>query len=778
MRLYDALRLINHTIVHEQTRESLLQGVCRICVEFGGFTLAWFGWVAPDTQRVVALEQYGEHLDYLAEIPMYASGDMSGGNGPSGLCIRSGRPYICNDFHNDPATGPWREAAQRHQIRASATLPIRLNGVVVGIFGIYASETGVFGDREVELLEEAALDVSFALDNFAREEERTRGQEASRYLAAIVESSDASIMSLSLDRRIISWNSAAHRMFGYTADEVLGRKTTTLVPLEAMDEHYDLFRRLQAGERIVNLDTMRVGKSGRKIPVTVTLSPLKSPSGETIGYSKILRDMSDLKLAEATVRENEKRFEVVIESLDEGLIIMAREGAMITANAAARRMLELPDGQTFEQEGFTYATVFEVSGESTEGTPLRRWLSRKLSESRTFVDLEVRVKTRLSGVERTINCSGSMVQFALDKDLAFLRFQDITDKRLAEKQIEHLASFPELTPALILEINRKLEIVYINPTMKNLLSCVVSLDPVQLIPVRWQAILVQPGPIWEESETVQIEIGDRSYQMIFRFLTGSQTLRGYGLEITDLLRTQTALDEAQAQLLQSQKMEAVGQLAAGVAHDFNNILGVISGYSALLKKHIRSDDTGSRYLSKIQQAEQRAAPIIRQLLSFSRKQLANLATHDLNDAVAAIQEMLQRLLREDIHFEVLCQANPSSVRVDDGQIGQVLMNLVVNARDAMPEGGNLTLRTHTVRIEGEHDSGVAVLEPGDYVALSLSDTGCGMDPATKSRIFEPFFTTKDMGFRLFLRLCSNAGAASLWRANSEKGLPSPSIFHW
>ena len=199
------------------------------------------------------------------------------------------------------------------------------------------------------------------------------------------------------------------------------------------------------------------------------------------------------------------------------------------------------------------------------------------------------------------------------------------------------------------------------------------------------------------------------------------------------------------QLHQAQKMEALGQLAGSVAHDFNNLLSVIIGYSELLSANLGSEGPAGVRLETIKKAGQRAASLTSQLLAFSRRQALQPRVLNLNSLVTETQRMLQRLIGEDIEQKVLLDPVLSKTKADPGQIVQVIMNLAVNARDAMPRGGKLTIKTaNTSFKDGVSFSGVAV-PPGEYVLLSVSDTGTGMDEETRNRLFEPFFTTKAAG---------------------------------
>jgi signal transduction histidine kinase/CheY-like chemotaxis protein len=220
---------------------------------------------------------------------------------------------------------------------------------------------------------------------------------------------------------------------------------------------------------------------------------------------------------------------------------------------------------------------------------------------------------------------------------------------------------------------------------------------------------------------------------------------GTSQDITETRRAEDALHRSEEKLRQSQKMEAVGRLAGGVAHDFNNLLTVIGGYSAMSLKMLKQGDPLQKNIDEIQRASDRAVSLTGQLLAFSRKQVLQPRVLQLNEVVHGMEKMLRRLIGEDVELTTVLDPALVQVKADPGQIEQVILNLAVNARDAMPRGGRLTISTSNASIDQKTSFRDRVMDPGRYVMLAISDNGVGMTADVKSHLFEPFFTTKGLG---------------------------------
>ncbi len=280
-------------------------------------------------------------------------------------------------------------------------------------------------------------------------------------------------------------------------------------------------------------------------------------------------------------------------------------------------------------------------------------------------------------------------------------------------------------------------------------------EPADAVPVPWtehvhpddrarvlHAVTTAREPATEEFRIVG---PDRPPQWIRAHVSPVRDPAGRVVRVIAIMEDITELRRAEEQAYLAQKMEAIGLLAGGVAHDLNNILTAITGEAELLREDLPVGDARREAVQEILKSVGRAAALTRQLLAFSRRQVLDPRVLDLNALVANLDKMLRRVIGEDVSLETVPGAAPGTVRADPGQLEQVVMNLVVNARDAMPDGGKLTIETAAVELDEAYAAAHRPVQPGSYVMLAVSDTGCGMTEEVRSRIFEPFFTTKEQG---------------------------------
>jgi len=547
------------------------------------------------------------------------------------------------------------------------------------------------------------------------------------------------------DGLILEANRRALDEYGYEAAEIRG------LPLRDLDtspgDGREVSREDPAGAG-VTYETIRRRKDGTVFPAEVSARVI-DVEGRRF-YHEIVRNISERKQAEAALRESEERFRATLYSIGDGVITTDTDGLVTRMNRPAEALTGWVEEQA---AGQPIDRVFHIVNEETRrevANPVRRVLETGL----VFGLANHTVLVARDGVERPIADSGAPIRAADGATQGVvLVFQDQTEQRRIQAHDRWLSSMLEQSVNEVYVFDAAtLRFAYVNGTalahlgytfdeMRDMTP--LDIKP-ELSPARFESLIAPVRSAAQptiEFETVHRTKSGELYDVLIllRLIEapwGPQFL-AMGLDITNRRRLEL-------QLLQAQRMEAVGRLAGGIAHDFNNLLGVINNYADFGLQ--RGDPYSCDYFGEIRTAGQRAAVLTRQLLAFSRKQVLQPEILSLNDVVADVEGMLRPLIGEDVNLSIALGADSCKVRADRSQIEQVLVNLAANAKDAMPDGGDLRLETSTVLLEDEHAATPHVaVSPGSYVLLSVSDSGHGMDEETRRRAFEPFFTTKAVG---------------------------------
>ncbi|MGD9488660.1 MAG: PAS domain S-box protein [Calditrichaceae bacterium] len=494
---------------------------------------------------------------------------------------------------------------------------------------------------------------------------------------------------------------------------------------------------------------LKASKTYRHIEDSVT--PQIDKKDRMIGFFGVARDITDRKMTQEKLRKSEERFRLAFRTSPDAISITTlNKGIYIDIN-----------------RGFTTITGFthkEIIGKSSIG---KLWVSvddrnrmAAALKSHKYIDnLEAKfrmkdgtIKTGLMSA-RIIDLDGEQCVLSITRDITDLN--QIRDAlRESEKRYELATSAGNVG---VWDWNIVTGEIYIDPHLKSILGYKDHEISNRL--EEWKK-LDYPDDQPNVLAAVNDHLSDKSriYQIAHRmvhkngeirwFLARGNALRDAKGNAYRMVGTETDITETknlEEQLMQAQKMEAVGRLAGGIAHDFNNLLTVINGYSELLTSRLRKDDPIYREASQIRNAGERAARLTNQLLAFSRRQILQPKVFDINELLREMEKMLGRLIGEDIELITLFPDNVCLIKADPNQIDQVIMNMAVNARDAMPDGGKLIIETQNIEILDDHVKQRRMVEPGLYVRLSLSDTGSGMDKQTQAHIFEPFFTTKEQG---------------------------------
>jgi PAS domain S-box-containing protein len=442
------------------------------------------------------------------------------------------------------------------------------------------------------------------------------------------------------------------------------------------------------------------------------------------------RSQADKAAAEAAFRRREEQYRLITENTRDLIALLDLDQRFLYVSPSHQRVLghdpEVMLGKSYEEWVHP-----------TDAKALRRTFEEALF-FREGCNVEVRWRMQ-NGRWQSFETTGNWIFDERGKpQRALLVSRDISERKRAEIEIERLAAFPRYNPHPVWAFAADGSLIYFNDAVVALTRALGKTHPRDVLPLNISTIVKMCLSTGQSKIRMDTSMGRRTLSWSFAPIVPHQVVYSWSEDITDRL-------SLEAQLRQSQKMESVGQLAAGVAHDFNNILTIIQGHAQMMMSMGRVEPRLAESIRQISTAAERAANLTRQLLMFSRKQAMQPQLLNLNDVVQNIAKMLRTLVGDQIQVQLDRARQLPIINADPGMMEQVLVNLAVNARDAMPRGGTITVTTSSVDIDASYVARNSDSRPGVHVCLSVSDTGCGMSAETLSHLFEPFFTTKEVG---------------------------------
>jgi len=563
--------------------------------------------------------------------------------------------------------------------------------------------------------------------------------------SAVIENMSDPMIVLDAQDRIVDLNPSAQSILGHTASEAIGQPAS-----KVLYQWTDLFERYRNVKKTHEEITLGDGEGQRYFDLR--LSSLYERNGCFTGRVIVLNDTTERKNAEKTLQEAEERY-AAARGANDGLWDWNLKTNDVYFSPRWKSILGYEEEEVGNSPEEWFNRIHpedmqqvkaEISAHLEGAIPHFENEHRMLHKDGTFHWMLSRGLAIRDEQERSIRMAGSQI--------------DITKRKQAEESLRLFEKAVETLQLGLTITDSKGKIIYSNPAEAAMHGYGVE----ELI--GQDVRILAPRAIWNPMTTDQLlkrkswrreSVNVRKDGSIFPVQLMSVVVPNvdghpFGVittseDITERKRAEEEMASLEEQLRQSQKIEAIGRLAGGVAHDFNNLLTVIKGYSELSLTMLTEGDPIKENVEDIKKASDRAGNLTRQLLAFSRRQILDMRVLDLNAILRDLEKMLRRLISEDIEMETRLAEGLGEIKTDPGQIEQLVINLVVNAKDAMPSGGKLTIETGDVVLGEEYARTHIGVRPGRYVMLSVSDTGIGMSPEVKERIFEPFFTTKEVG---------------------------------
>jgi PAS domain S-box-containing protein len=729
------IRALSEALARPENIPNILGDVLVHCLDAAGLSTGLLYLIGPEG-RLRLQAQTGLRSDTREE-----AADWFGHPEMLGRILDRGEPvaYIPGDSEaREPALA---EIASRMATQSVLVVPFVIQGKPLGAL-VMASGSHDLSER-VWVSFSQALAVQFG-QTVALGQSLSRGAASEARYRTLMERANDAILVLDPGRRILEANHQAEELLGRRQAEILGRPYDELVESEERESTLAGWTRLLAEGTIRVEGCHFLRADGTRVAADISSAVVKV--GEETVVLSILRDITERLRAEAELRATKERLQEVVSANPAVIYVLRTEGDFPTPTWVSANM-ERFLGYTVEESlapGWWFSGLHPQDRDAAVSRFREVFVDGKLTQEYRFLHRD--------GTYRWVRDEERLQRDATGAPIEIVgSWSDITERKhaelkLAESEEQFREVFAGALDAMVVTDDEG-RFVEANPAACELYGC-----PRAELLKRKVVEFAEPGFHFDQVLAAVGATGHfRASHRVFR---PDGTTREVDASTTgnvvpgrhfSALRDMTEHRQLEGQFRQAQKMEAVGHLAGGVAHDFNNLLGVITGYSELLKKRLEPEHVGQRALEQIRGAADRAAVLTRQLLAFSRKQVLEPKVLDLNEILAGVDKMLRRLIGEDVQIQTRFAADLWQVKADPGQIEQVIMNLAVNARDAMPKGGHLILETANTALDAAYAHTHSYVRPGPYVMLAVSDNGCGMDAETLAHMFEPFFTTKGPG---------------------------------
>lgn len=561
-----------------------------------------------------------------------------------------------------------------------------------------------------------------------------RLENASHRLAAIVESSEDAIIGKDLASIVNSWNKGAEKLFGYTSEEMVGTSITRLIPVDRQDEETTILEKIRSGRPVENFETTRQHKDGHLIQVSVTASPIRDADGKVVGASKSVRDITWRIQQQEAGKASEARYRALFEQAPAGILIADPQSRYLDANPAICAML----GYSKQELIGLHASAIVVPSETKHIEPALEAIRLRTDY---FREWQFRRK------DGSIFWANVMATMMPDGNIMGI-IQDVTDRKRAETKIKEQAAFMDKARDAIIVRDLVGRILYWNRGAEH----VYGWTPEEAIGQKIDDLLYRTPNRFAEHNSLTIRNGewqgelehvakDRSDKSIDARWTLIRDDQGEPTSVLAINSDITERKKIEAQFMRAQRMESIGTLAGGIAHDLNNILTPIMMSIEVLKM-TSVDPMAADILESIETCARRGSDIVRQVLSFARGLDGERAEvhpkHILND----LRNIIRDTFPKDIRLDFQIARDSWTIHGDPTQVQQILLNLCVNARDAMPHGGSLSIAIENIVLDEHYASMNLQAKPGRYVLIQVTDSGTGIPPEIVGKIFEPFFTTK------------------------------------